>query len=317
MRPFDPNLIPGMIEPVERELLYRLARDLPFSDEDCAVEFGSFFGKSTAFIAQGLAERAVRPPTLYAYDSFGCDSYGSFRPLVFQFAASGGVTELVREESGRVDFLPVFQFYLKPKIDSGAVVTRRAELINSFPPDGPIMLMHIDSPKMYVDFKPILFRFLPRMKIGGALVFQDFFYHWSASLIAAVGLLARVGVLEFRESAASSLVCTMQKSIDYRAASEIDLAISSDDQILDHIDYAYSMCLTIPIDRSEVFLPRLQLAKVQWLTERGDGKKAAEVVTRFFQEGGRLNNAVLSDFVELMANNFSMARLYRLDHRSP
>ena len=97
MQSFDPNFIPGMIEPIERELLYRLAKELSFTDGDCAVEFGAFFGKSTAFIAQGLSEQSTCKPILYVYDSFGCDSRGSFRPLVLQFAEAGGVTHLVRE----------------------------------------------------------------------------------------------------------------------------------------------------------------------------------------------------------------------------
>lgn len=317
MQPSDPNQIPGMIEPVERKLLYRLARELPFGEGDCAVEFGAFFGKSTAFIALGLSERSTRLPTLYVYDSFGCDSEGSFKPLVLGFAESGGVRDLVREENGRVDFLPVFNFYLKTQVDSGAVVATRAELINSLPPDRPIMLMHIDSPKMYVDFKPILFRFFPKVKVGAAIIFQDFFYHWSATLIAAVGVLARLGVLEVRESAASSLVCVLRKSLDERTAFEVDLALSSDVQIMQGIEYAVGLCTKIPVDRPEIFLPRLQLANLQWLMERGESEKAATIVSRFFQDGGKLNQAVLNDFVELMSRAFSMERLYRLDHRVP
>ena len=315
MQQFDPNLIPGMIEPIERKLLQKLARELPFGDDDCAVEFGAFFGKSTFFIAKGLGERPSRVPELYVYDSFGCDRQGSFRAAVIAFAESGGVRDLVREEGGRLDFFPVFSFYLKHKIESGAVVPIRAELINSTPPDRSIMLMHIDSPKMYTDFKSILFRFFPRMRVGGAIVFQDFFYHWSATLIAAVGALAHAGILEFRESAASSLVCVLRKDVDARLAVEVDLALSSSEQILSHVDYAIAECSKITVDRPEVFLPRLQLAKLQWFMERGDGEKAAGVVRRFLKDGGTINQSVLVDFIELMSQSFCMERLYRLDHQ--
>lgn len=316
MQRLDPNLIPGMIEPVERQLLLKLARDLSFADGDCAVEFGAFFGKSTSFIAQGLGERRQYVPKLYVYDSFGCDRQGSFRPTVIGFAESGGVRDLVHEENGRVDFFPVFCFYLRQKIESGIVVPNRAELFDSVPPNSPIMLMHIDSPKMYVDFKPILFRFFPKMIIGGVVVFQDFFYHWSATLIAAVGALVRLGILEFHESAASSLACVVRKSVDARSVLELDIMLSSDAQTLSLIDHAIAECGKIAIDRPDVFLPRLQLAKLQWLLERGEGGKAAGVLTQYFQNGGKLNHAVLNDFIELMSQSFSIERLYRLDHQA-
>lgn len=316
MQQLDPNLIPGMIEPIERNLLRRLGSELPFANDDCAVEFGAFFGKSTSFIAQGLGERRQRVPKLYVYDSFGCDRQGSFRPVVVGFAESGGVRDLVREENGRVDFFPVFCFYLRQKIESGVVVPTRAELVDSAPPNSPIMLMHIDSPKMYVDFKPILFRFFPKMIIGGVIVFQDFFYHWSATLIAAVGALARLGIVEFQESAASSLACVLRKSVDANSALELDIMLSSGAQTLPLIDHAIAECGKIAIDRPDVFLPRLELAKLQWLLERGEGGKAAGVVTQFFQNGGKLNQAVLNDFIELMSQSFSMERLYRLDHQA-
>jgi hypothetical protein len=313
---FDPNLIPGMIEPVERELLRRLAREVPFREGDCAVEFGAFFGKSTAFIAKGLAERSGYSPRLYTFDSFGCDSKGGFRSAVLGFAEAGGVLHLIHEEGGRVDFQRVFNFYLKQKVDCGAVIAIRAELEDSVPVAQPIMLMHIDSPKMYVDFKPIFFRFFPKMRIGAVIVFQDFFYHWSATLIAAVAMLERHGILEFRESAASSLVCVLRKTIDERIAIEIDLALSSEEKILDCIDYAAQSCGNITLDRPDIFLPRLQLAKIQWLMERGDERRAAMVLAHFFQRGGKLNHAIISDFIDLMSNAFSILRLYRLDHRS-
>jgi hypothetical protein len=317
MQQLDPNLIPGMIEPVERQLLRKLARDLSFADGDCAVEFGAFFGKSTSFIAEGLAEQRSHVPKLYVYDSFGCDQLGSFQPVVIGFAESGGVLNLLREDSGRLDFFPIFCFYLKEKIDSGAVVPITAELANSIPPsDSVISLMHIDSPKMYVDFKPILFRFFPRLRVGGVIVFQDFFYHWSATLIAVVGALARAGIIEFQESAASSLVCVLRKAIDARMSAEIDLELSSDERIIPLVDYATAECRKLIMDRPETFLPRLQLAKVQWLMERGEGDKAAGVVRQFFQDGGMLNQAVLVDFIELMSHSFSIDRLYRLDHQA-
>jgi hypothetical protein len=314
MPTINADLIPGMIEPVERALLSRLAKEANFSREDCAVEFGSFFGKSSAFIAKGLSERAGLRPLLFVYDSFSCHSNGSFRPVMYSFADVGRVRDLIIEKDGMADFYPVFEFYLRDEILSGAVIANRVELSQSVPPDRAIGFIHIDSPKMYQDFKPILFRFFPRLRKGGIIVFQDFFYQWSASLIAAVGLLVRLGYLEIRESAASSLACTLRERIDEAAAIEIDLVLTSDARVTELIDHMIKLCSNFPIDRPEIFLPRLYLAKVQWYMERGDGAKAVRTVNQFFAAGGKLNQPVFEDFMELMSNSFSMNREYRLDH---
>ena len=51
----EANNIPGMIELVEREMLFNQAREISLLETDCVVEFGSFFGRSTNCIAQGLS----------------------------------------------------------------------------------------------------------------------------------------------------------------------------------------------------------------------------------------------------------------------
>ena len=40
----EANNIPGMIELVEREMLFNQAREISLIETDCVVEFGSFFG---------------------------------------------------------------------------------------------------------------------------------------------------------------------------------------------------------------------------------------------------------------------------------
>jgi hypothetical protein len=305
-----------MVEPIEQRLLERLAREISFQAGDCAVEFGAFFGKSTSFIAKGLASNKTRVPTLFVYDSFGCASDGNFQSQVIRSAQRGGVLNLVRRHNGRLDFYPVFHFYLREQLESGAVVPVQAELVNSHPPEGSLAFIHIDSPKTYTDFKPILFRFFTKMRVGATVVFQDFFYHWSATLIAAVGGLIHLGFLEVRETAASSLVCVLLKPLDQASALEVDLRISSDDEVIKLIDYAVDCCQTISIDRPDIFVPRLQLAKFQWHMERGEGESAAEVVRLYFKKGNKLNQSVFDDFLELTSNSFSIEKLYRLDHKA-
>ena len=57
--------------------------------------------------------------------------------------------------------------------------------------DHEIAMIHLDAPKDYYELRPILLRFFGALKNGSIIVFQDFFYHWSASVILAVALMEK------------------------------------------------------------------------------------------------------------------------------
>lgn len=310
----EADAIPGMIEPLERELLYRTAQSLDFVPGDAVVEFGAFFGKSANCIAQGLARNKTFTDDcdFYSYDSFECDEDGGFAKCVF---ALGGrlASELVSRTGKRIDFSPVFQRHLADYLEKGLVTPVKAELQNSFPKSQRIIMMHIDSPKFYQEFKVILFRFLPLTKVGAPILFQDFFYHWSASLIAVVSLMLERGDIELVESAASTLSCRTRREISLADACEIDLAMR-DQEIPRLIDSAIQRVRSINLDRAENFLPRLTLAKLQWLIERGRYREAAKCLADYRRLGGAVNKFVLNDVFQLVEHRFSMRRLYELDH---
>jgi hypothetical protein len=312
----DTNSIPGMIEPVEQILLKRLAATIPLEPDDCIIEFGTFLGRSTACLAEGLSvnPHAGSENRLYAYDSFECAKKGAFAPHLLGFCEKYGVTGLLRVERQKFDFQPVFEHYLQHQIDSGLLVPVKAELENSLPPPGPINLMHIDSPKFYQEFRVILFRFIPRVRPGGILVFQDFFYHWSASLIAVCGLLIERGFLRVVESAASSLVCESTRTVSLDDLLEIEIEMQRKNSIPRLIDVAKEAAELKELDRREVFLPRLTLAKIQWLFENGDFNQATNTFVRFFNQGGKLNDDLVNDYLELMRSGFAIRKLYEQDH---
>lgn len=80
----EADSIPGMIEPSERELLYRTSQSLDFARGDAVVEFGAFLGRSANCIAQGLArnETFTGDCAFCSYDSFECDEDGGFVPTI-------------------------------------------------------------------------------------------------------------------------------------------------------------------------------------------------------------------------------------------
>ena len=315
MKQEEANLIPGMIEPVERNLLFRTASTLAFQAGDNVVEFGTFFGRSTNCIAQGLSANATfgGRGRFQAFDSFECDEDGGFAPHVLNLSRQAKVDRLLIKQGRRINFRPIFEHFLQSYIESGIVETVQAELSQSMPPEGSILMMHIDSPKFYEEFRTILFRFLPRTRIDATIIFQDFFYHWSASLIAVIGLMLKAGYLRVVESAASSLACRLVVPIDLATATEIDLAMQDERQTPRLIDAAYEIVSAGRIDRRDQFLPRLILAKIQWLYEQGRHKEATKVMLAYFKSGGKLHPGLFNDFVEMMSQGFNTRRGYEKD----
>ena len=174
--------------------------------------------------------------------------------------------------------------------------------------------MHIDSPKFYVEFKTILFDFLPKMKIGGVVIFQDFFYHWSATLIAVIGILLKKKYLVITETAASSLACKIIKEIEIQDAIEIDFLMTDEPEIPSFIDIEISECRKIEVasfDRQDQFLPRVTLAKCQWLRENNRASEDDSIWTAMLDT----RQAIIQDMTEMAKYNFSISELYELDHK--
>lgn len=309
------NAVPGMTEPVEQVLLERLARETEFTSGDMAVEFGPFFGRSTASICAGLDvnQHFDSSCDFYSYDSFCCDVKGGFYPHVIKHATRYQVQNLIALSGDTVNFFPVFEHFLREDMQSGLLTVVKAELKDSYAGDRPIRLMHVDSPKRYTEFRYVFFRFFPHLEKGSVVVFQDFFYHWSASLIAVCAVMAERGYLRFTESAASSLVCVVEKNFEYDAILEIDILLSQSAKIPSFIDDAIGIVTNLTLDRPEIFVPRLVLAKIQWLYEQGERDRAVDEILMFINRGGRINSQLVGNFLELMRSEFSMSE-YDLDH---
>ena len=308
--------IPGMIEPIEQTLLETLAKEISFENEESVVEFGTFFGRSTACLAAGLKDNKTfgKNPKFYAYDSFECDLSGSFYPHVLAHAKSSNCEQLLKQNGGKVDFFLIFKNYLDHYIKNEILFPQKKELEDSFPENKSIRLMHIDSPKFYNEFKFILYRFFPYLKQDSFVVFQDFFYHWSASLIAVIGVMYKNGFLTIEKSAASSLLCRVSKTFDSTQIGKIDLAMSDESIIPQSIDFLIEKMNEINLDRRDIFLPRLKLAKIQWLYENENHQAAVREIVKFANEGNNFNSAIINDFLELMRFGFSIRRLYTRDH---
>lgn len=309
--------IPGMIEPIEQSMLFELAQNVQLSSNDYIVEFGTFFGRSTYCLSSGFLKNNLKDKSnvILALDSFSCSSEGSFSDIVQTMAKIGNVEDLIDISNKKLSFQRIFENYLSDEIKEGVVIHKAKELKNSYPlKRGGIVLMHIDSPKFYREFSFIINRFFPSLKENSFIVFQDYFYHWSATLVAAIQLLYELNIIKFLYSKASSLCVQVCRIPFKKEINIIDQQMNKNDIIVKMLDKAIKSSKLYNIDREVQFLPRLYLAKIQFLYSIGEIENANKL-RNFMNESSMVNKPILDDYMELLKFNFSMEKLYLQDHQ--
>jgi hypothetical protein len=311
--------IPGMIEPIEQELLYKVSKNLDLNEEKSIVELGSFFGKSTNAIIQGLNENISNNEyrSFLVYDNFECHKSGSFAPYVKAYAKKFNVEHLLNISNSKINFLDIFKFYTNKKYKNLKV--HQEELVNSLYADKEkISLIFIDSPKFYSEFYYVLKNFFVNLEVGSKVIFQDFFYHWSGSVIAAIEIMFQKDLISFQETAASSLLVMIDKTIDQNVISNIDLILKNSKQS-QLIDMIYQRLSSEKIDRHNYFLNRLLMAKIQiMVSEEKNMEEAKEfsnyIFKQLFEVDSRIAKMLSNDLQELLKFNFNLYDLYKLDH---
>ncbi len=309
--------IPGMIEPIEQQNLFNLAQNIELKNDDCVVEFGTFFGKSTFCISEGLSINEGKNNTkFYAYDSFTCHKEGRFKKFVIEEAKKTNLQVLVKKEGDYLDFSNIFKYFLEDHLNSGVVELMQFTLKKSFPKSkNNIKLMHIDSPKFYDELEIIYERFFPLLNKKSIVIFQDYFFQWSATLIASVQYLIEENILSILNTAASSITTIVNEKIDLKKIKELKQNMENIEFILEMIDKAILNTNKYNIDRPSYFVPRLLLARVQFLWENKLYERATNFLFNYVNKNHeKLSQSNLHDFRELMRNGFTIRNLYEKDY---
>jgi len=314
----DAQLIPGMIEPIEQKILYELGRAIDVDKHGCVVEFGTFFGRSTACIMRGLGDRsslASCRPLMYAFDSFNCRADGEFAKHVRACSGQGKVEELVETVGDRINFRKVFEHYLEPHTTDGSLQIIEAEIKDSQCPCDEISLMHIDAPKFYNELKIIMDRFFPKLKNGSVIVFQDYFFHWSGTIIAAIQFLLEAGVIRISTTAASSLVTEVVDTISLDLIEGIDKKMQTS-FVPTVIDRAINSMVSKVVDRPTVFLPRMCLSKIPyyWETGRYGDVRQCVIDALGVNKQNTKFDPVTMDLLDMFAYGFDAKGQYDLEH---
>ena len=310
----DFSFIPGMIEPIEQSMLQLTCSEIDLNPSDIFIEYGSFFGRSSNCIIEGIINNKTysKNNLFLVYDSFRCKSDGIFAEIVYQFARLGKVENLIEKDENFINFRKIFNHFISSNTH---IEVKECDLQEIKPITQPIAFMHIDSPKFYSDFRYILINHFPNLKIGAIIIFQDFFYHWSATLIAIVELLIQKNFIEVNETAATSLKTTVLKKLSERDIEEINDIMASIDinKTIEQSILRFSSQQNI-VDRIHNFLPRLMLANIQYYFEKGNILEANRHWDNYIKNYPQVEQSVINDLEELKSYSFSIRSLYELDH---
>lgn len=315
MKPAD---IPGMIEPVEQALLTELATYATLGSNGVVCEFGAYFGRSTACLAQGLMANPTldltrrRAPVLRTYDAFCCHRGGMLGRYVARDASAAKLGHLMKTEGDKLDFLALFDHFAG-SMPTGLLSREATDIAQARHSGEPIVLMHVDAPKWYAEYLHVLRHFGPYLKVGSRIVFQDFFYHWSASVIGAVELMIDQALIEPMETAASSLLVKVVKPLDAATIEALDESYRRR-HLNTLIESAVARFELFDVERRMVYLPRLMLAGMQSAFESGNFNQAHDWLHRTVAFGGNaLQTSVMRDLGNLVEHGFAMRQFYELD----
>jgi|TARA_B100002003_G_scaffold236935_1_gene253455 hypothetical protein len=142
------------------------------------------------------------------------------------------------------------------------------------------------------------------------------FYHWSATLIVAIFLWIEEGLLEPVRTAASSLVCNINREIVEDDVRNLEAQMKSIDclEVLNRCQNYFAKFDSV--DRREYFVNRLLLAQLQYSFEKGDFNDSRAIFSFFMEQKAVLSQAQLKDLdglygdlLDLVGNGFSVRRV--------
>ena len=222
----------SMLYTEEKVKLYEISKSLKLKSNDCILEYGVFFGGSLEALYLGLQEnKTFNSHEVIGVDSFYASKKGDFYSLVIEYA----------DKSNDKNKLEITYEYVKwyKYVQSSLSKYKNINLIKSLP-NNPILkntnhiaLLHLDMPKHYKELRSILGNIINNIKSNTIIIFQDYFYHWSAEIIAFGFYLIKNDLIKLEYSCMNTL------GTSNNAVSEKDLELF--DAKINDKEYIFSL----------------------------------------------------------------------------
>jgi hypothetical protein len=296
--------IPGMIEPIEQNLLMNIAANIDLSN-GAIIEFGTYFGKSTACLINGILNNpsfTTERIYLYSYDSFEATIGHGFEEYVLKHAKSIKLENALIIDSNSVNFRSIYDYFLG-SYENKILKTNQIDIkyLSTF--NKKIELIFIDCPKDYKNFIYIFEKFFPSLNKNSIIIFQDYFYFWSGTLIACIQIMLNDEMIKIKSTAASSLIVELIKPIDMHYINKVkNIMENSNLSLLIHD--SRNNFSEKSMDRYFIFYPRLILANLQYAYHNNSPIEVSEIMKNFLSNVNFINNNTLSDLSELISRKF-------------
>ena len=292
----------SMLTQQERESLFKLAKNTPLKKGDTILEFGVFFGGSTEALGKGLAfNKTSGRNKIFAVDTFCCSESGGLYDIVFERAALVNATQFLEKNGSAVDWYKYVQNNLK-HFENIELLQQDSK---SYEHDGsPVAILHLDLPKFYSEMHVILMKIVGFLKPGAFIVFQDFFYHWSAEIIAFIYFLIKNEKVAF-QYAQDPTLAVKNINLSRKDIEDFKLVLQSYEKTRDLLFESIEF-LNIHIQPCQK--EDLYMAIVQYSTQHKDfasSKKAMELVG--FPDA---SDHVVKVHQELAEYNFNLRQSY-------
>ena len=295
--------IPGLIEPVEQNMLINLASNADLS-KGVIVEFGTYFGKSTACLINGILKNSSaisKKIHLYSYDAFEASIGDDLYKLVLYHAKISKLENALSIDNSKINFRNIYNYFLG-SYEEKIIKTTEIQIKNLKKFNHNIQLIFIDCPKTFKNFIYILDNFFPLLNVNSTLMFQDYFFHWSSSLIAFVQLLLNDKKIEIKATAASSLVVKLVDKIDPVYIKKIkDLIRKNDLNLL--IQQSRNNFSLNNMDRYYQFYPRLILAHLEYAYNNSP-KDVGGIMKFYLSDKKCVNLNTINDLSDLISHKF-------------
>lgn len=288
----------------ERLNLYHLIQSSQVN-KGVVIEFGAFFGASTAAMQAGIEKRGCASglADFYVIDSFRSRITSSFTDHVRAHARYQGSASLLKEKNGFVDFYGCF---LENVGEPSNMHIERHLLSSAKFVNKPIDFMHVDLPKEWSQLEIIVRNFFPYLNRGSLVLFQDFGYQWSAELIAAVGLMLKTGHISIVNLVETTLSVEVENEFTDSDIGELVRAMSSNEGILDGM--ACSVEAVSPFF-STVSRATVQIAMAQFNFSIGRASDAFQTLSAVLLECSG-NKNVTERVSEVLGNEFVLDASY-------
>ena len=313
--------ITSEIGPIQEKLLFEKSKHIHLNHKDVFVEIGPIFGKATKSIVKGMLLNTKRTLTnkLYVYDSFKYDVNESYAEKILALAKQQNMLDLIQyKPNSWICFEKIFNNNLRSYIDSEDIIVIKGKKLRHKPPiDCSIAFMRINISKRYSDIKSTLFRFLNKTKVSCIIVYDEFFNHWSASIMLTLGFLINRKCLAINESTESSIICQIIRTPNDADLIELDLIMQDTNECMQFFDIIYDECKRLKTKVNESSLHTITLAKIQWLYERKKHIDAKNILVNFFNEKHNLSvlRTLISPYLDLLGNGFSVDRMHKASKR--